>query len=99
MPIVATAIWSLLNLGPWLRPEKFDQGLRNSLFLLGYAELLLQGGIFAVQILYARGHTINMNYVVWPLLVVVFASTINLVARAVRSKLGQNHPPSIGIQS
>jgi len=97
MPIIATSVWSLVNFVPWVRPEKFDHGLRAPFFLFAYAMMLLNVGIFAVQALHTRGQVINMNYVIWPLVVLLWISIGNLILSAARQNSRAGSPPQLGI--
>lgn len=99
MPIIATFVWSLMNFVPWIRPEQFNRGLRAPFFLFAYAVILLDAGVFAVQVLHARGQLVNMNYVIWPLVVVLWVSIGNLVLRAARRKSRKSGPPKLGIST
>jgi len=93
VPIIATLIWSLLNFGAWRYRRQFDRGVRNAFFLFAYALLLLQGSLFAAQILYVRGFVINVTYIIGPGLVFIFIAVGCLVVFAARKKLRENHVP------
>jgi hypothetical protein len=97
MPVVAIFIWSLMNFIPWVQPDKFKHGLRVLFFLFAYAAMLLEAGVFAVQALHARGQIVNMNYVIWPLVVLLWISIGNLVVNAARQKSREGNPPQLGI--
>ncbi|HTR61756.1 MAG TPA: DUF1648 domain-containing protein [Candidatus Binataceae bacterium] len=97
MPIMATFIWGLMNVIAWIRSEKFNRGLRAPFFFFAYAVVLLDVGVFAVQAMHARGLMVNMNYVIWPLVVLLWVSIGNLVLSAVRLKSREGSPPQLGI--
>ena len=99
VPIIGTFIWSLMNFIPWVRPEKFNGGLRAPFFLFAYAVMLLYVGVFAVQALGIRGQVVNMNYVIWPLVVVLWVSIGNLILHAARRKSRESSPPQLGTQT
>ncbi|MHB8381815.1 MAG: DUF1648 domain-containing protein [Candidatus Binataceae bacterium] len=89
LPIIAAATGILSALGPILRPEKFDARLARALRIESFAVILLFAGILFVMIAAIHGAVINMNAVVYPLLVAVFGATGNLVYRGAQSKLAQ----------
>ncbi|HVA78978.1 MAG TPA: DUF1648 domain-containing protein [Candidatus Binataceae bacterium] len=96
MPIIGAATYLLTGLGPLLRPAKFDARLARALRFESFAVILLLAGVMVVTIAAIHGRVVNMNSVVWPLLVVVFAASGNLVFRAAQSKLAQMNLPAGG---
>ena len=99
MPMIGAFIWSLMNFIPWVRPEKFNDGLRTPFFLFAYAVMLLYVGAFAVQALHSQGRVVNMNYVIWPLVVLLWVSIGNLVLNVARRKSRRSGTPQLGAQT
>jgi uncharacterized membrane protein len=89
MPIIGAATYLLTGLGPLLRPANFDPQLARALRFESFAVILLLAGVMCVTIAAIHGTVVNMNNIVWPLLVVIFAASGNLVFRAAQSKLAQ----------
>jgi uncharacterized membrane protein len=98
LPIIGIFIWSLMNFIPGIRPEKFNHGLRAPFFLFAYAMMLLYVGVFSVQALSTVGRMVNMNYVIWPLVVLLWVSIGNLVLNAARISR-KSRPPQLGTQT
>jgi hypothetical protein len=59
--------------------------------------VVLIAGVFGVVVADARGSNVNMNYVVFPLLALMWIAIGNLLVRSGQAKTAKTTPPS-GIQ-
>jgi uncharacterized membrane protein len=97
LPLIALAGYVLIGLGPIIKPERFNERLRSALTWFRVAYVLLMAGVFGVVVADARGSDVNMNYVVFPLVALMWIAIGNLLARSGQAKTAKTTPPS-GIQ-
>jgi uncharacterized membrane protein len=81
-PIIAMVLWGLISTAPFVRPHKVDASIRRALIFLAYATLLIFVDIFGTVVFWINGVVLNMNYALWPSLLVLYAALGNLVVRA-----------------
>jgi uncharacterized membrane protein len=97
LPLVALAGYTLIGLGPTIKPERFDGRLRRALTWFRVAYVLLIAGVFGVVVADARGSNVSMNYVVFPLVALMWMAIANLLVRSGQAKIAKSTPPG-GIQ-
>jgi uncharacterized membrane protein len=97
LPLIALAGYALIGLAPTIKPERFDGRLSTALTWFRVAYVLLMAGVFGVVVADARGSNINMNYVVFPLVALMWIAIANLLIRSGQAKAARTTPPG-GIQ-
>ena len=97
-PLIALAGYALIGLGPSIKPERFDARLRGALEWFRVAYVLVAAGLFCVVAADARGSNVNMNYVAFPLVGLMFIAIANLIVRSRQAKAARATPPGGGIR-
>jgi immunity protein, SdpI family len=98
LPLLALAGYALIGLAPTLKPEQFNGRLRSALSWFRFAYVLLMAGVFGVVVADARGSNVNMNYVVFPLVALMWIAIANLLVRSGQAKIAKTTPPGGGIR-
>jgi len=83
-PIIAAGAWAFIRAVPFFQPGKFDLSLRCAFGFFSYAVLLIFIDAFSTIVLWINGVVLNMNYILWPSLLLMYAALGNLVLRAVQ---------------
>ena len=97
IPLIALAGYALIGLGPTTKPEQFDERTRSALSWFRLAYVLLMAGVFGVVVADARGSNVNMNYIVFPLVALMWIAIANLLVRSAQARAART-TPSGGIQ-
>ena len=95
LPVIAVAGYALIGWAPRFNPARPVEW--NALSWFGAAYVLLMAGVFGVVVADARGSNVNMNYVVFPLVALLWIAIVNLLVRSGRAKAARTAPPG-GIQ-
>jgi uncharacterized membrane protein len=98
MPIVVLAGYALIALTAVIRPEQFEGPVMSALSWFRLAYVIAMAGAFGVIVADARGATLNMNYVIFPVLAVMMIASANLLVQLSRLKMSKTAPPGGGIQ-
>lgn len=93
LPLIALAGYALIGLGPTIKPERFNGGLRRALSWFRVAYVFVMAGVFGVVVADARGADVNMNYVIYPLLALFWIAIANLLVRSGQAKIAKTTPP------
>jgi uncharacterized membrane protein len=93
LPLFALAGYALIGLAPILKPEQFNGRLESALSWFRVAYVLLIAGVFGVVVADARGSNVNMNYVVFPLVALMWIAIANLLVRSGQAKIAKSTPP------
>ncbi len=98
LPSIALAGYALIGLAPAIKPEQFNGRMRSAVSWFRVAYVLLMAGVFGVVVADARGGNVNMNYVVFPLVALVWIAIANLLVRRMQDRIGRTAPPGGGIR-
>jgi Protein of unknown function (DUF1648) len=98
LPVIALAGYALIGLAPIIKPQQFNEPLRRALSWFRLAYVLLMAGVFCVVIADARGSNVNMNYVVFPLVALMWIAIANLLVRSGQARIARSAPPGGGIR-
>jgi uncharacterized membrane protein len=98
LPVIALAGYALIGLAPRIKPEQFNGRLRSAMSWFGVAYVLLMAGVFGVVVADARGSNVNMNYVVFPLVALMWIAIANLLGRRMQDRIERTVPPGGGIR-
>lgn len=93
LPLFALAGYALIGLAPTLKPEQFSGRLESALSWFRFTYVLLMAGVFGVVVADARGSNVNMNYVVFPLVGLMWIAIANLLVRSGQAKIAKSTPP------
>ncbi|HUO05918.1 MAG TPA: DUF1648 domain-containing protein [Candidatus Binataceae bacterium] len=96
LPIVATAVYALLEILSLVRTDRLDAPARRAIGWFKYAFLIVMAGVYAVMSAAARGIVINMNFAVWPLFAIMLIAAGNLMMHGIRSAAARRDMPANG---
>jgi len=98
MPSVALVGYALIGLSAAIRPGQSDLRAMNALSWFRCAYVTLMAGVFGAMVGDIRGASLNMNYVVFPLLALMMIASVNLIVHLSRLKGSKTAPPGGGIR-
>jgi immunity protein, SdpI family len=90
LPVIALVGYALIGWAPKMNPARPVEWSALSWF--GAAYVLLMAGVFGVVVADARGSNVNMNYIVFPLVALLWIAIANLLVRSGRAKAARTTP-------
>jgi hypothetical protein len=94
---VGLAGYALIGFTAVIKPDQFDERALGALSWFRLAYVIVMAGVFGVIAGDARGANINMNYVIFPALGLMFIAIANLLVHLKRTRTSKTLPPGGGI--
>ncbi|HVN63079.1 MAG TPA: DUF1648 domain-containing protein [Candidatus Binataceae bacterium] len=99
IPILATAIYFVLEASSRLRSSRIDAATKRAFASFKYAILFVMAGVYAVMAAAVRGIVVNMNLVAIPLIALLLIAAASLTYHGIRAATAIRGTTRNGISS